>query len=255
MLTYVCGCDHQLNFDEERAGSLERCPQCKAPFFVPFDEEEAIDEAPLEVTSPKVEPIESFATVPLVVALGGVAGLMGGYMAGALCVGAAILLNVIHNLLPVFIFVLPLIIVGFLAFTPAVYGLGVGAGVGYTAMLVRHRHGTSVTLIAMFWAVAGMALFPLFAGWGSPAGVSFFPDILLPFVRRMVGASLHFDWMVPPKPMDVPSWIVYTVLGLFAVLGVLVAGGRADDMVRDEAEKAPVEDGAPAVLACDGGRQ
>jgi hypothetical protein len=210
----------------------------------------------LEVTTRAVEPIESFATVLIVLILGGVAGLMGGYMAGALCVGAAILLNVIHNLLPVFVFVLPLIIVGFLAFTPAVYGMGVGAGVGYTALLVRHRHGTSATLIAMFWAVAGMALFPLFAEWGSPAGVSFFSDVFLPFVRLMVGASLHFEWMVEPKPMDVPSWIVYTVLGLFAVLGVLVAGGRADDMVRGEAKEAPAEDDVPGVLmACDGGRQ
>jgi len=60
---------------------------------------------------------------------------------GGLCVGTAIVINVVHNLLPVFVFVMPLIVLGILGFSPIVYGMGVKTGVGYTSVVMKSRSG------------------------------------------------------------------------------------------------------------------
>ena len=80
-----------------------------------------------------------FAAFVTMLLVGIIPGLVVGYSAGALCAGGAVLINVIHNLLPVFVFVMPLIIIGVLAISPMVYGMGVGQGVGYAGRLLNIR--------------------------------------------------------------------------------------------------------------------
>lgn len=238
MSTYRCLCGEQFEV-EHRQGSIPvRCPQCRAPQIGAAGERLALDDTGDPASIDQHDSVDALAQVVLVLLYGGVAGLLTGYFLGGLCVGTAIVVNVIHNLLPVFVFIMPLIVLGFLVFSPLVYGMGVGTGVGYTAVLMRSRSGATAASIAVLSSVVGLASLPLLASWSAPPGTAFFNDTLMPFVCMMVGASLNFTWLAEPKPIEVAPWIVYAALGVSAGLGVLLAAGRALEIVEEDEEDA-----------------
>ena len=59
----------------------------------------------------------------------------------------------------------------------------------------------------------------------------------MPFVGLLVGASVHVEWLVEPEPIDIAPWIVYSVLGVSALLGVLCAGGQSAEIVEDKPDE------------------
>jgi len=232
--TITCGCGQELSLLDCTPGSLARCPDCNAPFVVPVDEEpeEEIVDEPEEAVEVEEDPF-NFTDAILLWAFSGIPGLVAGYTMGALCAGGAILINVLHNLLPKFVFVMPMIIIAFMAATPAVFGIGVGMGVGYTAQLLKFRNVGAAFMVSLFWGIAGLACFPWLAELGTPKGTEFFGDILMPYVELMVGASLNFEWLAKPEPVDVEPWIVRSVIWGSGILGVLIACGKSVEIVED----------------------
>lgn len=243
MLTYRCACNAELTFQPEQGGSLQRCPSCNSPFTVPWPEEETTTwaEQGEDVWLAEQQQLQerqeeaSFAgqtsgahLFMLMFVFGPMAAALG-YVAAAACAGGAILINIVHNLSPVFVFAMPIVIVFFMAITPAVYGLGVGAVVGEGAALIRHRHAASAGLVALFWTVAGLVAFPFAAEMWAPPGKSFFDDQLLPFVHLMIGGCINFTWLEKPEPVEISSKIIYGLLGASALLGVMCAYGNAEE--------------------------
>ena len=162
----------------------------------------------------------------------GLFGMVAGLAAGAGCAAGAALLNVVHNLLPVFIFVLPLLIIAFLALAPAVVGLTVGSVMAGGIKAARCRQPAMAGLVAGTCTLGALGLFLLIARLFTPPDESFFTDQLLPFVRLMIGGCVNFTWLEQPEPLNVPAWMIYGILGLSAGLGVLAAYGAADEKVR-----------------------
>ena len=193
---------------------------------------EEIDEECEEINTQEEVPF-NFTDLVLLWFFSGIPALIAGYFVAGMCAGGAILVNVLHNLSPKFVFVMPLIVVAFMALTPAMFGVGVGSAVGYMAHLLNFRNIGSAFLVGLFWGVTGLACFPWLADLGTPPGTEFFDDILMPFVELMVGASLNFEWLAEPKPAQVPPWIVRSVFWGSGILGVLVACGNSVDIVED----------------------
>ncbi len=163
----------------------------------------------------------------------GVPGLAVGLGAAALCAGGSFLLNVLHNVLPVFIFILPIAILALLAASPAAFGLGMGIVVAKSVKEAECRYPAAAGVVAFLWTCAGLALALVGGQLLVETGESFLDDRLLPFIRQMTAYSLTFTYLEEPDPVNVPEWVVYGILGLSALLGVAASYGLADEKVRE----------------------
>lgn len=162
--------------------------------------------------------------------LSGGIGFGVGLLKGAGLLALALAINIIHNLLPVFIFVLPLIIVGLMLAAPFVVGMTVGSYIGDVVTSAGCRRPGQAGGIALLSSVIGLMAFLVVAQLVTSPGESFMFDWLLWFVRIMVGGSLTFTWLVAPEPLST-SWevIILALLGGSAALGILSSysyGGR-----------------------------
>ncbi|GIW80132.1 MAG: hypothetical protein KatS3mg105_1939 [Gemmatales bacterium] len=161
-----------------------------------------------------------------------VGGIAAGYFGAAACAGAAYVVDLIHRHLPIYFFMVPLVVIGLLAVGPATYGFVVGSVTAMGAVAARHRDPASAGATGLAAALVGFGLFFPIASLATPVGQSFFPDILFPFVRTIIGGCFTFGWGAQPKPIHVPAWLIYAVLSGSLLLGLLVAYGIPDEKVR-----------------------
>ncbi len=162
-----------------------------------------------------------------------VQGFLVGLFKGALLLALAVGLNLIHNLLPVFIFVMPVLIVGIMLAAPFVAGMTVGSNVGSVVAQARCRLPAQAGGIALIGALGGLVLFLTVAQLATSPGESFLFDWLLWFVRLMVGGSLGFTWLA--EPVSLPAaWegVILVLLGLSTFLGLVMAYRTAAEVVR-----------------------
>ncbi len=76
---------------------------------------------------------------------------------------AAVAVNVVHNLLPAFFFVLPLVIVGLMLIAPGVVGMTVGENVSKGVLGSKCRVPGQAGFIAFLSTVGGLVLFVMIA--------------------------------------------------------------------------------------------
>ncbi len=140
-------CGEELEFDAAESGQLCRCPDCDTPFMLPYgaapagrdgEPAESVEESPSHHRHPAPlsdnVPMKFGSSVPSAYCPSGAAGdvgilfarglvaLVAEVAAGAGGAALAVVVNVIHNLLPVFIFVVPVLIVLILVAAPIVFG-------------------------------------------------------------------------------------------------------------------------------------
>jgi hypothetical protein len=164
--------------------------------------------------------------------LSGLIGFGVGLLKGAGLLALALVTNIIHNLLPVFIFVLPLIIVGFMLAAPFVVGMTVENYVGDAISSAGCRRPGQAGAIAVLCSMIGLIVFLVVAQLVTDPGESFMFDWLLWFVRMMVGGSLTFTWLAEPELLST-SWevIILALLGGSAALGVFSSYHTAANVV------------------------
>ena len=176
----------------------------------------------------------------------GATGLFVGLLKAAVVLAGALVVNVIHNVLPVYFFVLPLVIAGLMLLAPYAIGTGVGKHVAKGAVAAKCRMPLQAGAIAFLWTVGGLALF-LFLGQSVMApGESFLFDRVGLFVRMMVGGSLSFTWLEEPEAIGTTyEGIIFALLGISLLAGAIMAYHTASNMVRSvpfcEGCKKPME--------------
>ena len=253
-MNYECECGKSVPYWDELMGQRSTCPQCGTSFTfplpgqappapVPMDmagQDEPVPSAPSRIRTTEASSTEdqhySFGeSVESAYVPGGergnrgmifghaVLGAVFGILAMAGLVVGSIILNVIHNILPVFIFLLPIVILGMVALAPAMVGMMVGNQVASVALDAKSRNPGHVGRVSCLTAVAGLAIIPVVGGIWALGGESFFDDLLLPFVRLMVGGSISFEWAEEPEPVNVPAWIIYGALGLSGLGGLAIS--------------------------------
>ena len=165
--------------------------------------------------------------------LHGATGVLVGLFKAALVLAAAVVVNIIHNLLPVFFFVLPLVIVGLMLIAPGVVGMAVGDNVSKGVLGSKCRVPAQAGFIALLSTVGGLVLFVMIAQSFTTPGESFLYDKLLWFVRLMVGGSVSFDWLAEPEAIgSAYEGIIFVLLGLSAVVGAGIGYHTASETVR-----------------------
>ena len=169
----------------------------------------------------------------LTLLLHGATGVLVGLFKAALVLAGAVVVNIIHNLLPVFIFVLPLLIVGLMLIAPGVVGMSVGDNVAKGIVGSKCRVPGQAGFIALLSTVGGLVLFVVIAQSFTTPGESFLYDKLLWFVRLMVGGSVSFQWLAEPEPIgSAYEGIIFFLLGLSAVVGAGWGYHTASETVR-----------------------
>ena len=176
----------------------------------------------------------------------GLSGLIVGLLKASLVLGGAVLVNVIHNLLPYYFFVLPVVIVGLMMLAPYAVGAAVGEHVAKGSVAAKCRMPLQAGVIAFLWTIGGLALFVFLAQSVMPAGESFMLDRIGWFVRMMVGGSLSYGWMEEPEAIGTTyETIIFVMLGISVLAGALVASHTASNTVRSvpfcEGCKRPME--------------
>ena len=160
-------------------------------------------------------------------------GFLVGLFKAALVLAAAVVVNIIHNLLPVFIFVLPLVIVGLMLLAPAAVGMSVGENVSKGVLDSKCRVPGQAGIIAFLSTVGGLMLFVLIAQGLTAPGESFLFDKMIWFIRLMVGGSVSFDWLAEPEAIgSTYEGIIFMLLGLSALVGAGLAYHTASETVR-----------------------
>ena len=163
----------------------------------------------------------------------GASGFLVGLFKGALVLAAAVVVNVIHNLLPVFFFVLPLLIVGLMLLAPVAVGMAVGENVSKGVLDSRCRVPGQAGFIAFLSTVGGLVVFVLIAQGLTASGESFLFNKLIWFIRLMVGGSVSFDWLAEPEAIgSTYEGIIFMLLGLSALVGAGLAYHTASQTVR-----------------------
>ena len=143
------------------------------------------------------------------------------------------MVNIIHNLLPFFFFLLPFVIVGLMLIAPGVVGMAVGDNVSKGVLGSKCRVPAQAGFIALLSTVGGLVLFVMIAQSFTTPGESFLYDKLLWFVRLMVGGSVSFDWLAEPEAIgSAYEGIIFALLGLSAVVGAGLAYHTASETVR-----------------------
>ena len=160
-------------------------------------------------------------------------GFLIGLFKGAVLLALAVGLNLIHNLLPVFFFIMPVLIVGLMLAAPFVVGMTVGSNVGSVVAQARCRIPGQAGRIAVIGTLGGLILFLTVAQLATSPGESFLFDWLLWFVRIMVGGTLSFTWLAEPEPLAA-AWegVILALLGLSTILGLVMAYITAAEVVR-----------------------
>ena len=160
-------------------------------------------------------------------------GFLVGLFKAALVLAAAVVVNIIHNLLPVFFFVLPLVIVGLILLAPAAVGMAVGENVSKGVLDSKCRVPGQAGIIAFLSTVGGLMLFVLIAQGLTAPGESFLFDKMIWFIRLMVGGSVSFDWLAEPEAIgSTYEGIIFFLLGLSALVGAGLAYHTASETVR-----------------------
>ncbi len=163
----------------------------------------------------------------------GLTGLFVGLLKASLVMGGALVVNVIHNLLPHYFFVLPVIIFGLMLLAPFAVGMGVGEHVAKGAVAAKCRMPLQAGMIAFLWTIGGLALFVFLGQSVMPPGESFLIDRIGWFVRMMIGGSLSSGWMEEPEPIGTTyETIIFVMLGLSVLAGAFVASHTASNSVR-----------------------
>ncbi len=162
----------------------------------------------------------------------GATGVLVGLFKAALVLAAAVVVNIIHNLLPFFFFLLPLVIVGLMLIAPGVVGMAVGDNVSKGVPGSKCRVPAQAGFIALLSTVGGLVLFVIIAQSLTTPGESFLYDKLLWFVRLMVGGSVSFDWLAEPEAIgSAYEGIIFVLLGLSALVGAGIGYHTASDTV------------------------
>ncbi len=163
----------------------------------------------------------------------GATGFLVGLFKAALVLAAAAAVNIVHNLLPVFFFVLPLVIVGLMLIAPAFVGIGVGDNVSKGVLGSKCRVPGQAGFIAFLSTVGGLMLFVLIAQSLTAPGESFVYDKMIWFIRLMVGGSVSFDWLAEPEAIgSAYEGIILVLLGLSALVGAGLGYHTASETVR-----------------------
>ncbi len=163
----------------------------------------------------------------------GATGLLVGLLKAAIVLAGAVVVNVIHNLLPVFFFVLPLVIVGLMLLAPYAVGAAVGEHVAKGTLAAKCRMPLQAGLIAILWTVGGLFLFVFLAQSAMAPGESFLFDRVGWFVRMMVGGSISFNWLEEPEAIGTTfEGIIFALLGISVLAGAAMAYYTATNTVR-----------------------
>lgn len=252
-IDYKCKCGAISTFGSKEVGELKRCDKCLSSFMVPFESSPDTKLAPdRELEDPDGPsfrwtravltdnvPIEFGTSFPLAyepsgapgdmakLVLGGFPAIGAGVAAGAACVGGALGLNALHNAIPYFIFLVPMVILGLLAISPAVFAWVICLIVSKSVQDAKCRSPAVVGFVAFLWACGGIAFLTVAAQFSMPDGQYFLEDMVVPFVREMAADSLNFKYVEDRDPVNMPSWVIYSILTGSALLGLFFAYGVA----------------------------
>jgi len=145
----------------------------------------------------------------------------------------SVVLNLIHNGLPVFIFIFPLVILGVMLVAPFSFGFASAWAIKKGCVAAECRSPFLAGSMAFLMASTGAGLFWMVAEAFAGPGKSFGNDVLVPFVGQMLASAITFDWGSLPEPVDVPSWIVFTIVGVAGGFGLLLAVSASYDVIRN----------------------
>ncbi len=163
----------------------------------------------------------------------GATGVLVGLFKAALVLAGAVVINIIHNLLPFFFFLLPFVIVGLMLVAPAAVGMSVGDNVGKGVLGSKCRVPGQAGFIAFLSTVGGLVLFVMIAQSFTTPGESFLYDKLIWFIRLMVGGSVSFDWLAEPEAIgSAYERTIFILLGISALVGAGLAYYTASETVR-----------------------
>ena len=163
----------------------------------------------------------------------GLSGLLVGLFKAALVLAGAVVINIIHNLLPFFFFLLPFVIVGLMLLAPAAVGMAVGDNVGKGVLESKCRVPAQAGVVALLSTVGGLVLFVMIAQSFTTPGESFLYDKLIWFIRLMVGGSVSFDWLAEPEAIgSAYEGTIFVLLGISALVGAGLAYYTASETVR-----------------------
>ncbi len=155
----------------------------------------------------------------------GLLSVLGGTLTGFLCGGVGAGINYIHNLLPVYICIVPLVIIIVLAAVPAVVGFVCGAIMIAGIKPSQCRNGAVAGAIAFPCAVASILLLLLVSSF-------LFENGFVGFVRLMAGGIANRTWGNEYEPINVPAWLIYGIGGLSALLGFIGAAAGVSEEVK-----------------------
>ena len=252
-IDFKCKCGAISTFVSEEVGELKRCDKCLSSFMVPFESSPDTNLAPDNELEDRGEPslrwtraaltdnlpVEFGTSFPLAyepsgapgdmakLVLGGFPAIGAGVAAGAACAGGALGLNALHNAIPYFIFLVPMVILGLLAISPAVFGWVTCLIVSKSVQDAKCRSPAVMGFVAFLWACGGIAFLTVAAQFSMPDGQYFLEDMVVPFVREMAADSLNFHYVENPDPVNLPSWAIYSILTGSALLGLFFAYGVA----------------------------
>ena len=114
--------------------------------------------------------------------LAGFPAVGAGLAAGAACVGGAFALNVLHNALPVFIFLFPIVILGLLAISPGVLGWVTGLFISKSVQEAKCRYPAAAGIVLsvggwrVLWRCLPMLLLLLIA---LPTGTRYYAALVV----------------------------------------------------------------------------
>lgn len=160
------------------------------------------------------------------VALSGVFSLGWGLLIGFGCgaVGAGI--NYAHNLSPVYIFVVPILVILLFLAAPALVGIAGGAAISQGATHGHCRNPMAILVLSSLTSIVSITTVILVAN-------AMLADGLVGYVGYMVGGATNFEWTTKFDSVDIPAGWVYGTLAVSGLVGTLLGGFGAMKDVKD----------------------
>lgn len=149
-------------------------------------------------------------------------GLAIGFGCGA--VGAGI--NFLHNLSPVYIFIVPILVILLFLAAPALIGIAGGGAISQGAIHGHCRNPMAILGMSFVTSIISLVTVILVANM-------ILEDGLVGYVGYMVGGATNFEWTTKFKPVDIPAGWVYGILGVSGLIGTLLGGFGAMKDVKD----------------------
>ncbi|MGF1580352.1 MAG: hypothetical protein ACFCD0_13400 [Gemmataceae bacterium] len=153
-----------------------------------------------------------------------VVGALVGLLIGLVAAG----INWVHSYLPFFLFVIPILVLIILAVNPIFVGMVTGGILQGGITPAKCRSPVVAGLVGFFTSVSALLLLWVCVELLTSRG-------LIAFVRLQVGGAFHFEFGPDFEPINVPAWVIYSILGITGLIGVI----GATDSVKKSVQNVP----------------